>query len=462
MSTRTDLYSAFENFDKPNEDDFRELIDFAGVPSTFASVSVTPNVDIITDMNQQTFVVNVRLIYIITYGSQLYMFSALEGTYGAGGTTITSNDIVNITTTTVTAVNDATITLTGGAGIGSVGNFTTNQSSNSNLVINVDQTVLRTTGDFNPSGNFNFTGTVTISNETIATQTWVNSQNYLTSADLPSEVTIPSWVASNQSSVLLDGFGGNLDASRITNLPSSPADEIVFTATEVDYTQEASVTGSYPTYNINIPQGVPGQAGAPGAKGDPGVGTYILGRDTVVNILAKPNPSDGDTWIATDTGTDGDGNPVEVDDALTWSLGSWTNIGPWRGESGATVTKTSDLINDGDNPNDGKTYVLSGTTSFLDLTDTPITYAGNTGRFLKVNSTGNGLEFASSVSTDTYVHTQGAAAQTWNITHTLGKIPSVTILDSTNEQVKASVSIPDDATVVISFGAAYSGTAILN
>jgi len=462
MSTRTDLYGAFENYDKPTEDDFRGLIDFAGVPVSFQSVNVTPVSDIVTDMNNQTFIVNVRLIYIIYYGNYLYMFSALEGTYGLGGTTIAAEDLVDITTTTVSAVHNSSITLSNGAGIDEIGSFTLNQSSDSAFTISVDSSVLRTTGNFNPGGNFNFTGSLLYNFNEVATEAWVNDQGFLTSDDVSESGEVPSWVAQNQSSVLLANFGGQLDASRIDNLPeSTDPDELEFAAVELHHTQSPTVTGSYPNYTIGIPQGVPGEAGPKGEAGAPGApGTHIIGKDTVANILAKVNPQPGDAWIATDTGFDQDGNAVRIDDALTYSLGTWTNIGPWRGPS--DITRTSQLINDGADPNDGLEYVLEGDTTFLVLPDTPNSYVGYGGNYIRVKSDNSGLEYAPSVSTPTHIHNQTTAQAVWSITHSLAKIPSVTILDDNNDEVKADVNIPDISTVIITFGADYTGSAILN
>lgn len=93
MATRDFLYSEFENFDKPTEDHFKVLIDFAGEPTTFLNMTVEPTSDILTDLNLETFVIGVRTTYLIFYGAQVYILFGLEGTYGAGGLLIDNDHI---------------------------------------------------------------------------------------------------------------------------------------------------------------------------------------------------------------------------------------------------------------------------------------------------------------------------------------------------------------------------------
>jgi hypothetical protein len=61
------------------------------------------------------------------------------------------------------AANDATITLTGGSGIGAIGTFTTNQGTADELTIAVDSTVVRTSGAQNIGGDKTFSDDVVIS-----------------------------------------------------------------------------------------------------------------------------------------------------------------------------------------------------------------------------------------------------------------------------------------------------------
>ena len=60
-----------------------------------------------------------------------------------------------------------------------------------------------------------------------------------------------------------------------------------------------------------------------------------------------------------------------------------------------------------------------------------------------------------------HVFTQGQAASTWVITHTLGGKPSVTIVDSADTHVFGEVQYNSNTQVTVTFSAAFSGYAYL-
>jgi len=60
-----------------------------------------------------------------------------------------------------------------------------------------------------------------------------------------------------------------------------------------------------------------------------------------------------------------------------------------------------------------------------------------------------------------YTYTQSTASKTWTITHNLGGYPSATVFDSANNQCEGSFSYTNVNTMVITFTAAFSGTAYL-
>lgn len=62
----------------------------------------------------------------------------------------------------------------------------------------------------------------------------------------------------------------------------------------------------------------------------------------------------------------------------------------------------------------------------------------------------------------TYVHRQAAASETWTVYHSLGKYPSVTVVDSTGRVVYGGVEYQDANTVILTFSGAFSGVAYLN
>jgi uncharacterized protein YndB with AHSA1/START domain len=70
-------------------------------------------------------------------------------------------------------------------------------------------------------------------------------------------------------------------------------------------------------------------------------------------------------------------------------------------------------------------------------------------------------EYVSLTEATRHTHTQGSAATTWTITHTLGGRPSVTVVDSTGTTVVGDVQYNSDTQVTVTFSAAFSGSAYL-
>lgn len=61
-----------------------------------------------------------------------------------------------------------------------------------------------------------------------------------------------------------------------------------------------------------------------------------------------------------------------------------------------------------------------------------------------------------------YVHTQSTASDTWNITHNLYKYPSVTVVDSANNEVIGDITYIDLNNIQIKFNGAFAGKAYIN
>ena len=61
-----------------------------------------------------------------------------------------------------------------------------------------------------------------------------------------------------------------------------------------------------------------------------------------------------------------------------------------------------------------------------------------------------------------FVFNQTIPSTTWNITHNLGKFPSVTIIDSANTEVEGDVIHIDENNIQLIFSASFSGKAIFN
>ena len=102
-------------------------------------------------------------------------------------------------------------------------------------------------------------------------------------------------------------------------------------------------------------------------------------------------------------------------------------------------------------------YVQNGTVYTLGLT-----FIGGDGTLID----GSYYDFAvftlSSRSDLTFVFNQAAPATTWNITHNLGKFPSITVVDTGNTAVNGQYDYIDDNNIVLTFTAPFAGKAYLN
>lgn len=61
-----------------------------------------------------------------------------------------------------------------------------------------------------------------------------------------------------------------------------------------------------------------------------------------------------------------------------------------------------------------------------------------------------------------FVFSQSSASDTWEITHNLGKFPSVSVVDSAGSKVIGEVTYNSINKVTLTFSAAFSGNAYLN
>lgn len=68
------------------------------------------------------------------------------------------------------------------------------------------------------------------------------------------------------------------------------------------------------------------------------------------------------------------------------------------------------------------------------------------------------------VADKTYIHTQGSASTTWNVSHSLGKFPSVTVVDINNVQGYGVVTHTDENNLTVTFpaGSPAAGKAYCN
>jgi Flp pilus assembly protein TadG len=61
-----------------------------------------------------------------------------------------------------------------------------------------------------------------------------------------------------------------------------------------------------------------------------------------------------------------------------------------------------------------------------------------------------------------YVHTQGVANTTWNITHNLNFHPNVTAQDSAGNIVEGEITFTNTVSLILSFSSPISGSAYLS
>lgn len=63
---------------------------------------------------------------------------------------------------------------------------------------------------------------------------------------------------------------------------------------------------------------------------------------------------------------------------------------------------------------------------------------------------------------DNFIYTQSSAASVWTVNHNMGKFPSVTILDTANDEVEGQVNHISNTQLTITFSASVAGKAIMN
>lgn len=75
---------------------------------------------------------------------------------------------------------------------------------------------------------------------------------------------------------------------------------------------------------------------------------------------------------------------------------------------------------------------------------------------------GTGLWVNQAQTPETFVFVQGSPSSVWAINHTLNKYPSISIVDSANNEVDGDVNYVDQNNVTLTFASAFSGKAFLN
>jgi len=123
------------------------------------------------------------------------------------------------------------------------------------------------------------------------------------------------------------------------------------------------------------------------------------------------------------------------------------------------TTLVDSIMTQNANPG-GTTLTIAGNIS---VTGTFADSAGNVGVLGKVlTSTAVGTVWDDAPQAPTFVFTQNVPSTTWNITHNLGKFPSITVIDTGNTVVVGEYNYTSNTNVILTFSAAFSGKAYLN
>ena len=116
----------------------------------------------------------------------------------------------------------------------------------------------------------------------------------------------------------------------------------------------------------------------------------------------------------------------------------------------------------------GVDSVDTSDTTFIDMTPTTPT-TGNVEITASLSATGtpDNTKFLRGDNTwieadKTFIFTQAVPATTWNITHNLGKFPSVSVINSNNVVINGEVTYTDNNNIQANFSAGFSGKAYLN
>lgn len=96
--------------------------------------------------------------------------------------------------------------------------------------------------------------------------------------------------------------------------------------------------------------------------------------------------------------------------------------------------------------------------SFDELVDTPETKIGSSLNGLRVNLAEDAIEYYKT----TFFYNQGIPSALWNISHNLGKYPSVTIFANDGSEYEGDVKHIDNNNLTIEFSVAVSGNATIN
>lgn len=183
-------------------------------------------------------------------------------------------------------------------------------------------------------------------------------------------------------------------------------------------------------------------------------GKISISAQMIFKLVDTPTPGNGQfsgptTGSAISTTTTLDISPIDVSGANTVSFMQY-------------IVGNNILINEQNNiDNFGHFTIVSYTVKggVYTLALTPI--AGN-GNFDVDKFYDFAVFTLSSSGAPTYVFSQNTPSTTWEITHNLGKFPSITVIDTGNTVVNGEYNYTSNIKVTLNFSAAFAGKAYLN
>lgn len=87
---------------------------------------------------------------------------------------------------------------------------------------------------------------------------------------------------------------------------------------------------------------------------------------------------------------------------------------------------------------------------------------GNVTKNFSISSILGFIENNASFNASTTIFNQASASTIWNISHTLAKFPSITVVDSSGNVVVGEILYNSDSSITLTFASAFSGKAYLN
>jgi len=158
---------------------------------------------------------------------------------------------------------------------------------------------------------------------------------------------------------------------------------------------------------------------------------------------------------------------LNFQDIASMKLSTVSNSGMAVTEFISYINGSQILINQQQKIDEFGHYKITG---YADIAGEPgfklfsLEYIGGTGVLVdeKTYDVANFFKSSDANKQPTFIFSQVAPATTWNITHNLGKFPSITVIDTGNTVVQGQYNYTDDDNIKLEFRTAFAGKAYLN